>query len=303
MSKRVQIFILSRDRVDYLRKSLQSVMDSAQHVAEVIVSDNSTNEDVRKMMELEFPSIQVIAHNPPLPALMHFNHLIDIATAEFFMLFHDDDILLPMAIEESLRALDANQIAVACAHNSQILNVNRPMVKTLMGNFLSPREIKNPVNLLSYYMEIGPIGPAAFPSYVYRSKLVQKTRLNFEEAGKYSDVTFLVKLLQNGSLLWLPQVLMQTRIHADNDSRIENVGARMRLLRYACSHHRIPRKGSLATSYRYRIWLRWWLQHLPFLLKRPSTQRLASIKFLLYAAPKMMMNKNFWLRVLRRFMN
>ena len=172
-----------------------------------------------------------------------------------------------------------------------------------MGHFVTAKEITTTHALLSYYFEINALGPAPFPSYLYRRSLAQTVRLDFQEAGKYSDVTFLLKLLQCGPLIWPPLVGMQTRIHANNDSRIENIGERMRLLRFVCVHYNIPRKGELATSFRYRIWARWWLQRPVRSLKWPSKQKMASLKFLLLTSPRMLLNIHVWHRLYRRLLS
>jgi glycosyltransferase involved in cell wall biosynthesis len=53
----VQIVILSRDRPKYLKESLDSVLNQnlSKVAVKVIVSDNSEKEEVRKMIERDYP--------------------------------------------------------------------------------------------------------------------------------------------------------------------------------------------------------------------------------------------------------
>jgi len=50
LSSSLQIFLLSRDRPDYLREALQSALAQSGERIEVIVSDNSEREEVARML-------------------------------------------------------------------------------------------------------------------------------------------------------------------------------------------------------------------------------------------------------------
>jgi hypothetical protein len=93
---------------------------------------------------------------------------------------------------------------------------------------------------------------------MYRRSAINGLCLDPRQGGKYSDVSFLLKVLQRGAILWLDATLMRYRIHGFNDSATEAIGQRLRLLRYVYTCTSIDRHSPLITQYRYRYWMSWW---------------------------------------------
>ncbi len=297
---RTEIFVLSRNRADYLRECLTSVISSASEFADIIVSDNSTDDHVRHMMHKEFPNVRLIVRNPTLPALEHFNCLIEQASKEFFMLFHDDDIMNQKMLQTELSILDRNYDAAACACNSQILQNKQLTHQTLMGAFQHPLKITTPSSLLEYYMAFKSLGPASFPSYLYRTSKVRNLRMLAAEGGKFSDIAFLLKANRNGEIIWLPDCLMQTRLHASNDSKLEDIGQRLRFLRYVLANFSVNRHDAMIHSYRFRVWIRWWMQAPIQKISWRSIRCRASFVFILKYLPVLLLKTSFWMRVYKR---
>jgi glycosyltransferase involved in cell wall biosynthesis len=106
MKETVQIVILSRDRPKYLKESLDSVLNQnlSKVAVKVIVSDNSEKEEVRKMIERDYPShnFKYIRRNPPVPAKEHFQLTISECEEKYIVMFHDDDMMHPDYVETML---------------------------------------------------------------------------------------------------------------------------------------------------------------------------------------------------------
>ena len=79
----MQIFITSCDRPKYLYESLSSALaqDASGIDLEVIVSDNSTNNDVEEMMQKHFPNVRYVKRWPQTTE--HLHKVINEATADF----------------------------------------------------------------------------------------------------------------------------------------------------------------------------------------------------------------------------
>lgn len=96
----VTIGIPTFNRSTYLNEALTSCAKQTYENIEVIVSDDSTNEEEKiKNKELVDKYGYHYVHNEPsLGQAKNVNQLFDIAQGKYFVLLHDDDLLEPEAI-------------------------------------------------------------------------------------------------------------------------------------------------------------------------------------------------------------
>jgi hypothetical protein len=265
MQTQTTVVILTRDRTDLLRQTLTSVL--AQDVPVwVQISDNSVGAETQDMLRLEFPQIQCVRRQPPLPALEHFSTVLSEACTEFLVMFHDDDVMLPGYVRTLQSTLTASPGLVAVGCNAGKLHQEDLMLGTVMGSFPAALTIDRPQELLPYYFRKGAIGPAPFPSYMYRTAATRGLGLVRAHGGKYSDVSFLLKLLERGSVVWMPQVLMHYRYHGANDSGTPTMNDMASLVRFVGQRYGLNRRAALVKEFRLRNWLQWLL----FLRRHPE---------------------------------
>jgi len=258
VSSSLQIILLSRDRPNYLREALQSVLSQSGERIEVIVSDNSDSEDVSRMLATEFPTVRCIRRKPTLSAFEHFRAVIDTATADLLVMFHDDDVMTGGYVHTLRSHLDADPTLAAVCCDATILKGGQPTKERFGLSGRGDIHLHVPEDLLREYFSLSLNGPAPFPGYMYRRAAIHGLCLDPLQGGKYSDVSFLLKVLSRGPMLWLDDPRMQYRIHASNDSATEAVGQRLRLLRYIYASTSMHRRARLVVQYRYRYWASWW---------------------------------------------
>lgn len=258
---KVQLFILSRDRTSFCRETVTSALAQTYPFVEVIVSDNSENGDVAEMLACEFPNVRMIRRQPTLPALSHFNQLIDEAEAELLVLFHDDDILEPEYVTRMVAHLHAQPEAVAVGCNAYIIRGQQQSKKPFMGSFRGKAILQQPAELLEPYLSLSLISPAPFPGYMYRTASIKGLGLDAEHGGKHADVSFLTKLLDRGPLLWCEDCLFNYRFHSSNDSSRESIGDRLSWLRYIHKTNGINVRSRAVLDYKLMYWFRWLQQN------------------------------------------
>lgn len=258
VSSNLQIILLSRDRPDYLREALRSVLSQSGDNIEVVVSDNSEREDVSLMLATEFSSVTCIRRKPTLDAFEHFRTIISSATADLLVMFHDDDVMMEGYVHTLRSHLDADPTLAAVCCNATILRGNRPTNECFCPDRRGDLKLSRPEDMLQEYFSLSDKGPAPFPGYMYRRAAIQGLFLNPLNGGKYSDVSFLLDVLRNGPVLWLDDVRMQYRIHDCNDSATEVIGQRLRLLRYVYKSTSLHRHSPIIAQYRFRYWSSWW---------------------------------------------
>lgn len=256
---RTQIYILCRDRPEFAREAVRSALQQDFDEVEVVVSDNSEQDAVGDMVGKEFPGVTYIRRQPALDPLQHFRVVIEESNAEHVVFFHDDDILCSDYVRTMRETLDAHPDVVAVGCNANILRGTTLTGGLFMNTPARDVVLQNQEELLDFYMRFNSHRAAPFPGYMYRRATIDGLCLNSQDGGKHADVTFLMNIIRRGNLYWLSRPLMHYRMHATNDSAIESVGQRLRLLRYIYRHTSIGPKSAAVEEFRFRYWIRWWV--------------------------------------------
>ncbi len=306
----VQLFILSRDRLDFCRETVASAVAQTYKNRQIIVSDNSEKDDVSEMLSREFPEVTVIRRKPALPALEHFNTLIGQATAPLMVLFHDDDVLEPKYVERMVILFDRYPNVAAIGSNAYIIRGRKLTREKFMGDFSGDKLIIKPFDILESYLSIETTAPAPFPGYMYRKSCIEKIKLEFEKGGKHADVSFLMEIINIKSILWVSDCLFRYRYHDGNDSSQESIGNRLSWLRYIYKTTGLSRKSRMVIDFKCIYWWRWLNQFGSlfslngFKLCIGSKKYRVGTHFLFFTIFRMILSRGgFWRRIFRYFKN
>lgn len=227
----LQIFILCHNRPDDAQKAIASVLAQRDRNFSLTVSDNSSTDEVGAMVRRAFPTVNYLRRLPPLSAMEHFNRCIDETSADYFCLFHDDDLMDPDFVGVMKRAAINHPHAVALGCNA-VLEVMGSRQAT--PSFLARHAVEvmhTAQNLAARYFSRSQSGIAPFPGYIYQRQRVGAQRF-LTDGGKYADVTWLIELARHATMVWITQPLMTYRMHAGNDGNTESRRDRLRFLAY-----------------------------------------------------------------------
>lgn len=300
---KIQIYILSRDRPDYLREALDSVLISSNGLADIVVSDNSETDTTQTLLFCDYSNIKYVRRYPPVSVFEHFRLIIEESLAEYIVLFHDDDLMMPNYVKTMLESLDKNPDIAAVGCNAFLMRDNKKNTESFMGSVEKPLLLLNKKELISKYLKISNIDVAPFSSYMYRKKYLLGLYLDPAQGGKHADVSFLLKVIHRRPILWMNQPLMWYRRHSANDSRLESISDRLSLLRYIFKHTAVRRTSSDIQEYKFKYWVLWWLQRPnKQFLRLPSTWReRIVIKFVILSSFKYALTKSFiWQKLLKK---
>lgn len=261
MQFKVQVYILSRDRPHLFEETLRSVIEASNSDVEIVISDNSVGDSSEQLVKTAYPSIRYIRRIPALGPFDHFNAILDEAAAEYLVMFHDDDRLMVNYVPSMLSFMQENPHVAAVACNARILSGQSETGRTFMPKVDGSRMISRVEEFFESYLRIGIDGGsiAPFPGYMYRRSILNGVTFDPKEAGKYSDVSFLSKVLSKGPLAWLYKPLMWYRFHESNDSGSVSIRGAMGLLRYMLAHSAIDRNSPMVSDYRFKMWAHWWI--------------------------------------------
>ncbi|MFE5324103.1 glycosyltransferase [Paenibacillus sp. NPDC056579] len=219
----VSVLIPTYNRPHYLEQALQSVLIQTYSNIEVIVCDNSTNDDTAKLMRKyisEYPHITYIKNEKNIGAFENFLKCQSLANGQFINFLMDDDLFHPTKIERMIKfLLDDPQInLVTCVRERIDENGNtlphdlstRPLVEhdTIIDGIALARKIL--VECCNYIGE-----PSAC---LFRKDNVAFGTYQNVVTYKLTDVATWLEHLTKGKGVYIAEPLCYLRVHAGQDS-------------------------------------------------------------------------------------
>lgn len=244
--KDLTVFVLTHNRSDLVLETIYSILNQTCNDFKFVVSDNSSNDDTRKLLENTnlLNKFEYIKREKEYSSLDHFNLCLSEVETNYFMFFHDDDVMKPEMVEISYNSIDGtNYIASAC--NANFIKKNKKIRKSFNNIKKNKVLVKEEDLLLQYYK--GKINP--FPSYIYSKILIGNIRFD-SSAGKYSDVVWLGRLLHKGKILWISNKLMFYRLHNGQDSSSYEYSQQLKLINFFTENIETSKGKKILRKYR-----------------------------------------------------
>ncbi len=232
-SPQVQIYILTRNRPEYVIYCVESALAQTYPNFEVVVSDNSTNNETEKALESYSTAnkFRYKRRGQSYNVFDHFNLCVSESSAEYVMFFHDDDTLAPEALHVMVPKLLQNPDVVAVSSNATFINTVGKRMKVFNKSLVADRIFPGPQELLSGFFQI-PMAITPFSSYLFRKSCLANLTMRFSEGRKHADAGYLAKVARQGKVYWIAQELMNYRLHGKNDSGIFDIKALFSLCRF-----------------------------------------------------------------------
>jgi glycosyltransferase involved in cell wall biosynthesis len=206
----ISICIPAYKKPEYVVRAIQSILKQSYKKLEIIISDDSPNEDIKIAIQPYISDIDIkYYHNQPaLKSPMNWNNALDKATGDYVMLLHQDDWLHEAnALDTFLAAfLNHPQAGFVFCKNTAIqpdgVQLNLQAIKSLLGNM-----DQRPHHILRANV----IGP---PSNVM---LKRNIPIRYDENYIWLvDVDYYVQLLEAGNqYVYLDQHLVSIGLHED----------------------------------------------------------------------------------------
>ena len=227
----VSVYLMTHNRPQFVKRVINSILAQTFHDFNFIVSDNSTNNEVQKLIEkenIEDSRFSYIKRDCPYDSgIDHFNAIHKEVQSHYYIIFHDDDLMLPDMVEKLYSTIKEDPEIVAVGAFAYFIKNG----KRIGGKMCKHKEIINSsITLISKYNTVE--GNAVFASYMYNRDLMNNNLLEIKNGGKYSDCSFIVSLPQNGLVVHIPYRLMEITIHAGQDSQDHQFSEYLTLLRF-----------------------------------------------------------------------
>ncbi len=111
----VAAVVVTRNRIDLLRKTLQSMRESAYPITELIVSDDSSTDETAHMLAAEFPEV-IRIEGPQRGISANRNRGMSMVTADLILLSDDDMLVDTSFVGRAVRDMSNPQVGIVfCA--------------------------------------------------------------------------------------------------------------------------------------------------------------------------------------------
>ena len=121
MQTKVVIFVLTYNRVNYLKSALESILNQTYSDFILNVLDNCSNDGTEEYVKsIEDKRVNYIRHEHNLGGIGNISYAFKNCAGDYFAVFHDDDILHDNLLKEEVAYLENHEdcMAVSCLANN-----------------------------------------------------------------------------------------------------------------------------------------------------------------------------------------
>jgi GT2 family glycosyltransferase len=267
MSINLKVVILSHNRPEYLIESVQSVVNASKFLPKDVdllieVSDNSDNDECITVINKSFKEeVKIVSRIPVISPFKHFKNVISEADADYLVIFHDDDIMENNFLIDLYNLIIQDKSISSVAGNAYYIRSNRITKSTFLSRRLNFTTIHSLDELVNYYFRYDKQRIAPFPSYMYRVDYLQQVNLDKIDIGKHGDVALLLEVLNFGKIIWTHNIVMNYRLHGNNDSGIFSFIDNLNLYFYL-KHEKKTTNVVALKNYHFQFWWTWYKEYI-----------------------------------------
>ena len=222
MQPTVSILIPTYNRAAFVRAAIQSALAQTYSDIEIVVLDDASPDETPQVVaEFEDARLRLVRHPRNLGIVENWRAGLENARGEFFCFLHDDDTFEPQFVEKLLAPLQENpQLIVAfCDHWIMDEAGQRdPQRSQAASDYFKRSALEAGIiadfartALVDYSL---PVGAALF-----RRSMVKTSFLDERARGSIDMYLFLGCVLTGLTAFYVPERLMNYRMHAQGMSR------------------------------------------------------------------------------------
>lgn len=226
----VSVLIPTYNRVNYLEIALQSALDQTYQNIEIIICDDSTNDDSKRMLMRYLkihPQIHYYTNRGNLGeyGLNNFKKCIEFANGEYINFLNDDDIFYPKKIERMVEYLNDKTISLVTSRRSRI-DAN--------GNALPDIKATRPITTLDNVYKGKELGKKMIMeklNFIGEPTTVLFRKSDVENFGMFMgrqyhcnfDMASWLTLMLKGDCAYIAEILSSFRIHGKQSGSLDEV--------------------------------------------------------------------------------
>lgn len=221
----IEIFILTYNRKDFLHDAIISVLNQSLGLVDITVMDNASNdgtEELIKNLQIKYTNIKYHKREINNP-IDNFKQAVQLASKDYMMLFHDDDILHPDYLKYALMAINRHPTTtVVSSYYKEFTCPNNLNWKKVSKTIHYIKSRNNFVDYLCYHQNF------TFSSTIYKTENLKKyvtkqsdELMEFKLMGKLCDKPMVVNSMQSDDdvIILANKYLVRYRVHPGQDTQ------------------------------------------------------------------------------------
>jgi len=229
--KKLSVYLVTYNRKEYLEKCIRSVLAQSYTEFDLYILDNCSDDGTEQMVKsIEDERIHYIRHEKNIGGVGNINYAISICETEFFVIFHDDDIMFPNFLESELQFLEQNEDCALVSCNCSLVDKDGVIIRERLFEQSGNKKYTSK-EFLGEYIYNGKY--LVFPTIMYRTAECRHVKGINTEVGPCGDVIYYTDIGRNGyKLAELPETLIGYRSHLEQDSSVNRFPMTCQLVEY-----------------------------------------------------------------------
>ena len=215
----IQVIIPTYNRVKYLERTLNSVLNQSFDSYEIIVVDAASTDGTKEYLErVQSPMVRVVRYEDNLGMFGNMNRALSHADVKYVSIFHDDDIMAPNFIEKQYELLSNNPKVVMAHTASYVIDEDdRIMGKHPLCSNTVTIEGDEFVNVVLREPENYSI---VAPSVCLNLDLIEDRVIFDPRMILWGDLDCWIRLSKYGSIAYIKEHLIYYRVHKESGATI-----------------------------------------------------------------------------------
>ena len=216
MNSKITIVLTTYNRAEYLKQSIKSILDQSYLDFELIILDNGSQDKTQDVVAL-FNDIRIKYIRSEINSQDFINTAFKYTDCEYFMITHDDDIMMKDFLKRSIAFLDQNIHYSMVASSIKLIDIDGKELQKTRPRLLKDKDWKQ-YEFIKTYLFRGDIIPC--PTIIYRSKLIKENNIKYNWiVGPAVDLYLLFKInILKTKIYLFKEALYKYRIHKNQDS-------------------------------------------------------------------------------------
>ena len=208
MHSKVSIIIPTYNSQDFIEETIKSCVNQTYSNIDIVVTDDCSNDDTRKILSLYRGSVRVILNDINQGIVKNINSAVNNIDSEYFILLGHDDVLPENHVVQMLSELNEGVVAVHC--NSMVIDANGNELGFSRDNKTQKIKTTNAMFELSLDNFISSCG------MLHKTSVFQKINGWDESYLHYGEWLYYIKSLAHGKIKYTTKTHAYYRRHDTN---------------------------------------------------------------------------------------
>ncbi len=216
----VEIFVLSYNRVGYLSDCLRSILAQTFRDFSVTVLDNASTQDVTSVVKsFDDERLRLIINPVNIGFTANWKQAYDLASAEYMMIFFDDDTMSPRLLECQIRLFREYPNLSFVSTSANLVFNDAKMLNFQDDDKVEFEIFRSPGELLEAIFKPRVFG---FGSILYRTRIAKQFQFDSGRFGSIADRPYMLTLTRLGPSARLIRPTHNARLHPTQDSELRH---------------------------------------------------------------------------------